>query len=189
METTGDVDLHLDDNFSSIFSFAAKCAIEYLTALRLDAKLHDVILVKSWLNAIKEFNTPLHNHADAHLSFVYYVHTPEEYTKKIVFQKPEPPNELYHGMMSSGITEWNIMNSQTWWMEAKEGTLYMFPGKLHHMTNGYGNGQPDSRVETVEDLKDRRISIAGDFILTYRNKSARAYGIQPMSNWKIYRGE
>ena len=91
-------------------------------------------------------------------------------------------------MTNANILEWNIHNSPTWFFKPQEGQLLMFPGKLYHHTGGYGSGQPDTGCKTLDDLKPRRISIAGDFLLTYNRKIGRAYGIQPVSNWRTFNG-
>ena len=188
METTGDVDLHLDEAFDPLFDFAASCAGEYLDTLKLDRSVFSLNLVKTWLNIITEFHTPPHNHQDAHLSFVYYIQIPEGLDKPIYFSCEHKPNDLFHGMINANILEWNTWNSPTWFFKPQEGQLFMFPGKLYHHTGGYGSGQPDMGCKTLDDLKPRRISIAGDFLLTYNRKIGRAYGIQPVSNWRTFNG-
>lgn len=187
METTGNVDLHHDDELSDIFDFAASSAFEYMNTLQLNDEF-DLNLVKTWLNIITEFHTPNHNHADAHLSFVYYVQIPDELNKPVNFLVKDIPNELFHGMTNASIKEWNMWNSPTWYFKPIEGQMFMFPGKLFHYTSGYGSGSPDAPVKTLDDLKPRRISIAGDFVLTYKQRIGRAYGIMPVSNWKVYKG-
>jgi hypothetical protein len=188
METTGDVDLHLDKAFDPLFDFAADCAKEYINTLRLDLSVFNLNLVKTWLNIITEFHTPIHSHQDAHLSFVYYIQIPEGLDKPIYFSSENKPNELFYGMNNANVTEWNLFNSPTWFFKPVEGQLFMFPGKLNHYTGGAGSGQPDRGCRTLEDLKPRRISIAGDFLLTYNRKIGRAYGIQPVSNWRTFNG-
>lgn len=187
METTGNVNLHHDDELSDIFDFAASSAFEYMNTLQLNDEF-DLNLVKTWLNIITEFHTPNHNHADAHLSFVYYVQIPDELDKPVNFLVKDIPNELFHGMTNASIKEWNMWNSPTWYFKPTEGQMFMFPGKLFHYTSGYGSGSPDAPVKTLDDLKPRRISIAGDFVLTYKQRIGRAYGIMPVSNWKVYKG-
>jgi hypothetical protein len=45
----------------------------------------------------------------------------------------------------------------------------------------------DEGVKTKTDLTKRRISIASDAVLTYKEKSAKALGIQPVSNWRSFK--
>jgi Putative 2OG-Fe(II) oxygenase len=186
METTGNVNIHLDDELSDLFDFAASNAFQYLKTMEINDEF-DLNLVKSWLNIITEFHTPYHNHQDAHLSFVYYIQIPEGMDKPVNFAIHDKPNELFHGMSNANIISWNTWNSPTWFFNPVEGQMFMFPGKLYHYTSGSGSGSPDMPVKTLDDLKPRRISIAGDFVLTYKKKIGRAYGIMPISNWKVYR--
>jgi hypothetical protein len=186
METTGNVNIHLDDELSDLFDFAASNAFQYLKTMEVNDEF-DLNLVKTWLNIITEFHTPYHNHQDSHLSFVYYVQIPEGMDKPVNFAIHEKPNELFHGMTNANIVKWNMWNSPTWFFNPVEGQMFMFPGKLYHYTSGSGSGSPDMPVKTLDDLKPRRISIAGDFVLTYKKRIGRAYGIMPVSNWKVYR--
>ena len=186
METTGNVNIHLDDELSDLFDFAASNAFQYLKTMEVNDEF-DLNLVKTWLNIITDFHTPYHNHQDAHLSFVYYVQIPEGMNKPVNFAIHEKPNELFHGMTNSNMIKWNMWNSPTWFFNPVEGQMFMFPGKLYHYTSGEGSGSPDKPVKQLDDLKPRRISIAGDFVLTYKKRIGRAYGIMPVSNWKVYR--
>ena len=185
-ETTGHVDIHHNPVFDSLWSFSADCAGEYLKTLQLKTELFSLNLIKTWLNIIKEWHTPMHNHADAHLSFVYYVHIPEGVNKPIYFSPQIRQNELFHSIYLDNVNEWNIYNSGSWYFEPKEGQLFMFPANLHHHTGGYGSGEIDKGCKNMNDLLDRRISIAGDFLLTYNKKIGRSYGIQPVSNWRTF---
>jgi hypothetical protein len=188
METTGNVNLHLDPAFSPLFNNIASCAKEYLKTLGHNPDAYRFNIIKTWLNVTKEFHTPVHNHADAHLSFVYYVNAPESMTKPINFVNHDKPNCLFHGMTNAqdDILELTPYNSDVWFFVPEEGKTFMFPGKLYHFTNGHGNGQPDDPVNSIDDLKKYRIAIAGDILLTYRERVGRAYGIMPVENWKTY---
>lgn len=188
-EFSGNVDVHLNPELQDIFTFVGESARTYLSALSLRNELFDLNMVKCWFNAIKEEHIPVHKHADAHLSFVYYVQVPDNIDKPIVFTNERPPNELFFGMFGSvspNVHQWNYYNSQTWVARPIEGQLYIYPSDLLHYTNGDGSGNNDEPIRSVNDLENRRISIAGDFILTYKDKAAKSTGIQPISNWKVY---
>jgi hypothetical protein len=186
METTGNVDIHLDPPFDPFFSFIAKSVGTYMDALSIRKDTFDVNLIKTWFNITKEFHTPAHSHADAHISFVYYVNIPEGVNKPIFF-KGKQPNELFYGLSTDNHETWNQYNTPTWYFNPSEGTLFVFPGSLMHWTGGEGSGTPDNPVTTRNDLIQKRFAIAGDFLLTYKNnKLKKPYGIQPVSNWKRY---
>jgi len=184
-ELTANVDLHKDPALVDLFEFASTCAFSYLSALNIDKDLFDLNLVKTWMNIIKEGHTPIHNHADAHLCFVYYVNVPESYVKPINFIATPQPNELFHAMFLHNVTEYNSWNSTERYFEPHEGQMLVFPAKLFHRTSGYGSG---TEIESpdISSFYDKRIAIAGDFLLTYSNKIGRSYGLMPATNWNTY---
>jgi hypothetical protein len=70
-------------------------------------------------------------------------------------------------------------------MTPKQGTVFVFPAQIMHDTNG-GPIVADHGVRTTNDLKDRRICIASDALLTYKTNMAKSLGIQPVSNWRKF---
>jgi hypothetical protein len=152
-------------------------------------------LVKTWFSAIKEASIPQHDHSDAHLSFAYYVNIPDEApSAEIRFVAPRPqPNDLHSGMFGQTfdgiypVKEWNIFNSPSWGFTPMEGSLFVFPASLSHFTNNnIKNPTQNTKSADIDILKKKRICLAGDFILTFANKSNRSMGIQPVSNWKTF---
>lgn len=189
-ELTGHVNIHFDSELQELFDFVGESARSYLSALSLKNELYDLNMIKTWISSIKEEHIPLHSHGDAQLSFVYYVHIPDNIDKPIVFMNERPPNELYFGIYGDAgwenVNEWTYYNSQTWVSRPVDGQLFVYPSNLKHYTNGDGSGTQDEPVRTSFDLEKRRVSIAGDFILTYKDKAAKCTGLQPVSNWKVY---
>lgn len=184
-EGTGNLDIHLEPAFEELFLFVSNNAKQYLDFLGVDSDLFDIHIIRAWLNVLGEKHTPTHSHADAHLSFVYYVQIPPGLEKPLIFLN-ESPNELFHGMNDGNIKTLNVFNSGQQAFTPIEGQMLVFPAKLRHLTGGYGSGEMDSGCKTVEALKQRRVCIAGDFILTYKNKMARYFGLQPVSKWKVF---
>lgn len=185
-ELTGHIDLHLNSEFQSFFEFVGKCGFEYLDSLSLNLNLFNINIVKTWLSVSKEFHVPEHCHGDVHLSFVYYIQVPKNINKFITFKSKSPVNELFHGVMDLNTVEWNLLNSSNWSYQTPEGTMFMFPGYLDHRTVGDGNGQVDTPIKVIKDLKNKRIALAGDIVLTYKEKIGRAYGLTPTSMWRTY---
>jgi hypothetical protein len=192
-ENSGHVDVHNDPDFANFFTLVAFQAKEYVTQLRVDPDLFDFNLVKSWLTISDKWSVPNHNHADAHLSFVYYMNIPDKApSAPIFFQNDHKPNDLignmFHtqGANAAIVKEWNHYNSLTWSWTPFEGMMLMFPAKLRHYTNTGVPGANDPLATDINVLKTRRISIAGDFLLTYKKKEGISFGIQPVSNWKVF---
>lgn len=185
-ESTGHVSIHHEPDFEELYAFISNCVREYLDALRVDDNF-DINVVKSWLNVLEKRSTPKHAHRDAHLSITYYVSTPENHKQNIVFYNYDPNMEPFAGciMHNNSRNEWNIFNSYSWSFEPKQGTVFVFPAQMMHETNG-GPLVADSGVKTVDDLKNRRICIASDVVLTYKEKAAKSLGLQPVSNWRKF---
>jgi hypothetical protein len=68
--------------------------------------------------------------------------------------------------------------------EAKEGKVIVFPSRLDHMTTVF-DGNDDITAD-VDVIKKRRISISGDFLITYKKPKHVAMGLQPVKNWRIF---
>ena len=194
-EFSGHVDIHHDQAFYDFFTDITEHAKEYVSALSVDPSAYTFNLVKTWFSAIKEASIPHHDHSDAHLSFAYYVNVPDEApSAEIRFAAPKPfYNDLHNGMFAASfdgvypIKEWNAFNSLSWGFTPIEGTLFIFPARLAHYTNnGIENPTRDIKSADIDILKKKRICLAGDFILTFANKSNRSMGIQPVSNWKTF---
>ena len=192
-ENSGHIDVHHDPDFVNFFTMTSFFAKEYVSQLQVDIDLWDFNLVKSWLTISDKWSVPNHNHEDAHLSFVYYMNIPDKIpSAPIHFANMHKPNDLTGNMFhlqgdnSVMVKQWNAFNSLSWNWTPNEGQLFIFPANLrHHTQTGYP-GANDPLVNTVEGLKNRRISLAGDFLLTFKENKAISYGLQPVSNWKVF---
>lgn len=189
-ESTGHVNIHHETHFLDLYSFVSKCVEDYLIQLSIDVSRFDINIVKSWLNVIEKRSTPIHNHNDAHYSFVYYVNIPENANQSIRFYNNEVHmSEPYDYMFVNNATEWNLLNSGSWSFVPEEGKCFVFPAKLRHDTHSL-DGSPmepiETNYDTVEKLYPKRIAIAGDILLTHKSITTSPTGIQPISNWKTF---
>jgi hypothetical protein len=185
-ESTGHVTLHHDLLFEPIFSMATSMAKQYCEVMQVDPSNFDFNIVKSWFNIIKNRSTPFHSHADAHLSFVYYINVPSECAQPIQFYAANDKYEPFPGFARfNDPAEWNVFNSYAWSFPASEGTMYLFPASMNHDTLGKTT-TCDLGIKTIEDAKTHRISLAGDIVLTYKEKSSKALGLQPKRNWRTF---
>jgi hypothetical protein len=185
-ESTGHVTIHHDPIFSPIFKMATSLAKQYCEVMQIDPSNFDFNIVKSWFNIIKDRSTPFHGHGDAHLSFVYYINVPTECAQQIqVYAHPEKYEPFPGFARHNNPNEWNIFNSYAWAFPASEGSMYLFPARLNHDTQGKTKDR-DPGVKTLEDVKMQRVAIAGDILLVYKEKSAKALGLQPKRNWRTF---
>jgi hypothetical protein len=44
----------------------------------------------------------------------------------------------------------------------------------------------DVGIKDLTDLRNHRISIAGDVIITYKDITAKPLGLQPVKNWRTF---
>jgi hypothetical protein len=185
-ESTGHVTIHHDPLLHPIFSMATTIAKQYCEVMQVDPSNFDFNIVKSWFNIIKDRSTPFHGHGDAHLSFVYYINVPTDCAQPIQFYASNDKYEPFPGFVKfNNPVEWNVFNSYAWSFSASEGTMYLFPARMNHDTVGKTTAR-DPGIKTLENAKTHRISLAGDIVLTYKEKSAKALGLQPKRNWRTF---
>lgn len=185
-ESTGHVTLHLDPIFQPICQMATRMARQHCEVMQIDPSLFDFYIVKSWFNIVQNRATPFHSHADAHLSFVYYINVPPEYAQPIQFYAEPNRYEAFPGFVKfNNPAEWNIFNSLAWKFPPSEGTMYLWPSAMYHDTIGATN-ERDTGIKSEEDARMNRISFAGDILLTYKEKSSKPMGLQPRRNWKTF---
>ena len=186
-----DLTFHHNIEFNFLFNEISDFAKQYLTALDLDPNDWDLHLVKCWWHSLQKNHIPMHNHSDAHLSFVYYVNVPPE-TGMLHFQADPHnfANDLTRGMFIDDydnnfpFKQHNIFNAMSVSYEAKEGKVIVFPSRLDHMTTLFEGS--DITTTDVDVIKKRRISISGDFLITYKKPRHVAMGLQPVKNWRIF---
>lgn len=185
-ELTGHLTMHHVDAFRPVFELATSAAKAYLETLKVDPDLYQFNVVKSWMNIVRERATPMHAHRDAHLSFVYYVNIPEDADMPLVFEQDDYRHEPFAGCIKNAPPlEWTWLNSYTWSFGPKEGILFVFPASMIHGTPSR-TGENDTGIVTLDDYRSHRVAIAGDFVLTYKEKQAKSLGLQPFENWRVF---
>jgi hypothetical protein len=191
-ELTGHLTLHHDVRYKQFFEFATRSAMQYISCLNIDPNIYDYNIVKSWFNIRKERNNSKHSHADAHLSFVYYISTPPEVKKMLCFFVKESPNQLYNGM-DINIQGFNYENALSWSIEVNEGQIYLFPADFGHGVIASKDDISDDITNTgtkdepiKNNVEEFRIAIAADIVLTHKEKTLISMGLQPVKNWRTF---
>ena len=194
-ELTRHVNMHRYEKYQSFFNYISECVRKHMDTMNCKHEELDLYLVKTWLSISDNFDVPVHNHGDCHVSFAYYLHIPPDMDRELRFHYTGgvAPNDFYDGLNRWNVKEngWNDINSYSWQFQTKEGNLFVFPGKLRHDTVG-GTHAGDS-VFSPDDLKNeselcqRRICLSGDFIITQKSLSNKAMGLQPINNWMKFR--
>jgi uncharacterized protein (TIGR02466 family) len=128
------------DTMASLKAFVEASVNEYLRSIY--APKHDVTLrlTQSWLNYTKEGQYHhKHEHPNSVLSGVLYIKADAQ-KDKIYFYKSG------YQQIKLPTNNFNIYNSESWWLPVGAGYLMLFPSSLTHM------------VETVQG--DDRVSLA-----------------------------
>jgi hypothetical protein len=186
-ERTGHVILHHDPVFEELFEFITFACKEWLATYMIHPDIFNFNIVKTWMNILKDQATPYHHHGDSHISFTYYINVPEDNKKPIIFHNYNERYEPFPGCIRfNNPVEWNAFNSYGWSFPVEEGKLLIFPSRLAHNTEGNLDRQ-DKGVKCLTDLHDRRVCLAGDIVLTYKETSAKTFGLQPVENWRIFK--
>ena len=91
---------------------------------------HKFYITQSWMNFNpKGTGHHLHHHPNSIISSVYFLQVPEK-CPPITFHSDA--GKFLFPQFSFDHTEWNEFNSTSWWVEAKEHSLLLFPSGLRH---------------------------------------------------------
>ena len=89
-------------------------------------------LQNSWCNIHgPEESSQIHFHASSLLSGVYYPILPKD-SGDIMFHKTDIYTNLFHHTIRFEFTEPNDVNSETYVVKLKEGSIVLFPSHLNH---------------------------------------------------------
>ena len=168
-ELNGKVLIHQDTRLAPFFREIKKSVAEYLQHFKIDNNTFQINFVKTWYTICDPGQTfPMHYHSCAHISWVYYIQTPGD---PIVFHKRNP-NDLF-GDVFKFSTENRYCNTDAYAINPQAEHLIMFPGSLEHYT-------------TSEPREHRRISLAGDIILTLKHRTDTESGLLSPQFWKHF---
>jgi uncharacterized protein (TIGR02466 family) len=102
----------------------------------------DLYITQSWLNYTdKNQYHHKHMHPNSFISGVFYINA-DPLTDKIVFYRS--PSLL--DMIKVAPTEHTMHNSETWWLEAGTGLLYLFRSDLPHSVPVLSNDREGTRI-------------------------------------------
>jgi len=116
-----------DKKLSSLGSFFNDSLQEYVqTTLALKDEV-SLKITQSWVNHTKkgQFHHK-HTHPNSIISGVFYIQAVKDVDKIQFFNEKYNQIKIYP-------KEFNVYNSESWWLPATTGTLYLFPSHLTHM--------------------------------------------------------
>jgi len=116
-----------DKRLSSLGSFFNDSLQEYIqTTLSLKDEV-SLKVTQSWVNYTKKGQYHhKHTHPNSIISGVFYIQAIKDVDKIHFFNEKYSHVKLYP-------KEFNVYNSESWWLPATTGTLYLFPSHLTHM--------------------------------------------------------
>ena len=167
-ELNGKVLLHQDTRLEPFFKEVKSSILEYVDHFNIE-DCFDINFVKSWFTICDPGQSvPMHWHSCSHISYVYYVQTPGD---PLVLHRRNP-NEWF-GDAFQFKTDHNYCNGDGYVITPKAEHLVVFPGSLEHYT-------------APEDREHTRISIAGDVILTLKDRIDKEAGLLHPRCWKQF---
>lgn len=181
-------ELHLDDSVSFFYQHVLNPAVqEYLDGLHINRKNIDLHITKSFFNVTNEAGIRKHDHAENHISFVYYPHIAEGKERDLMlFKNGKHANEPYGLFFNDNVTDWDSVNSNVVYLQVNEGVLYIFPSDLSHDVEVRDGDQPTGiqGFKTKEDLYKTRFCVSGDILITRNHSMSYQRTLPPVEKWK-----
>ena len=114
-----------EEKLKDLRNFLEKCVSEYFETIIAPSKEVSLYITQSWMNYSKKGQWHhAHEHPNSILSGVFYIQTDDQ--DKIYFEKN------HYDQISFPTEKWNVYNSKSWWLEATQGRLILFPSSLRH---------------------------------------------------------
>jgi len=119
-----------EKQLKGLHEFFTDCLNKYFTEIYRPKDNVKIYITQSWLNYTgKNQYHHKHAHPNSFISGVFYANA--DTTKDKIFFYG---NESYK-QIKLEPTDYNLYNSESWWLEAGTGILYLFPSSLTHMVS------------------------------------------------------
>lgn len=114
-----------NDSMVNLKKFIEESVNTYFQEIIAPVKDTSLYITQSWVNYSKQGQWHhSHEHPNSILSGVFYVQSDGQ--DKINFEKN------HYEQISFPTEKYNVFNSKTWWLEATQGRLVVFPSSLRH---------------------------------------------------------
>ena len=159
--------IHLEDSLDDLFKEVVSHVKTYVCDVLQYRDIFDYAITKSWLSRARKHEDEIrwHIHSTSHISFVYYLNTPLN-SHKLTFHNPHCSNSLFKTSTSDKgiadmnmVEEYNLLNSNTFYLNPQEGCVILFPSSVLHGTES-----------VVSDFKGERLAIVGDITLILKEE-------------------
>jgi uncharacterized protein (TIGR02466 family) len=116
--------------FKEVNKFINDCLDEYLKKVISPINDLKLYVTQSWLNWTNEGEFHhVHSHANSVVSGVLYIDSDNE-NDRIKFINPSTYQQL-----KPAVKDFNIFNSDTWWLAVETGQIVMFPSSFVHQVD------------------------------------------------------
>ena len=116
------------ESMKNLHKFIQDSIDSYFSEIIAPSKDTSLYVTQSWVNYTKKDQWHhAHEHPNSILSGVFYAQSDSE--DKIYFEKN------HYDQISFPTEKFNLYNSKTWWLEATQGRLVIFPSSLRHSVN------------------------------------------------------
>ena len=158
--------IHLEPSLDPLFREIAGHVRRYIHDTLKFRDIFNITFTKTWLSRMRDFKEiPLHIHSTSHISFVYYLNVPPN-SHKLTFHNPHCSNSLFKTATSDKgdaeknlVEEYNLLNSNTFFIHPQEGCVILFPSSVLHGTES-----------VVPNFKGERLAIVGDITLIMKEE-------------------
>lgn len=166
------------------------CLNLYLETIGVNRMKIDLFITKAFFNVTDKASINIHNHAENHISWVYYPHVNIQRHRDIRFYDPRDahPNEPYSKFFGEHVGgNWTYANARTWQFPVKDGVLLVFPSNLNHdiVAQEGDDGPGLQSFKTKTDLKLSRFCVAGDVMIVRKpNVAEYSRTLPSFEHWR-----
>ena len=162
----------------------------YFEMLKVNLDLLDIHVTKSFFNVTEQSGIRKHNHIENHLSFVYYPHVAKQKERNLMLFDPKDAggNEPYSLFFENFVTEWDAVNASSYTVPVEEGLIYVFPSNMSHDIQCIPGDKPPGILSfrSHKELTQSRFCVAGDMLITRKNKGPYKRSLPPVEDWKVF---
>lgn len=183
--------LHHEPSVEFFYRDVLMPAVEhYLESLRVNTENMDILVTKSFFNVTDQAGIRPHDHAENHISFVYYPHIAEGKERSIIFFDPrnKHPNEPYSRFFASNVKEWTPINARNMMIPVEEGILHIFPSDMEHDIEVREGDAPSGiqGFKSKQELLQTRFCVAGDMMIVRNHIREYQRMLPPHVTWKKF---
>lgn len=116
-----------EPELSDIRDFCSGAVVEYAEVVLGIQNPQQLKITQSWINYTQKSQFHhRHRHSNSMISGVFYINA-DANVDKILFFKEQ------YDQIRQEVTEWTVLNAESWFFNVNSGQLLLFPSRLEHM--------------------------------------------------------